>query len=69
MAPAYAFQPMTAVDLPRIKCWLAQPHVRPWWGDPDEQYTLLSDDLDEPVMDQYIVSIGGAHLAIFSATT
>ena len=24
------------------------PHVRQWWGDPSEQYDLVSGDLDEP---------------------
>jgi aminoglycoside 6'-N-acetyltransferase len=60
MAPAYAFQPMTAADLRLIKRWLAEPHVRQWWGDPDEQYALVSGDLNEPAMDQYIVSAGDA---------
>jgi aminoglycoside 6'-N-acetyltransferase len=59
MAAAYAFQPMTAADLPLIKRWLAEPHVRQWWGDPDEQYELVSGDLDEAAMDQYIVSVTG----------
>jgi len=27
-----------------------------WWGDPVEQYALVSGDLDEPAMDQFIVS-------------
>jgi aminoglycoside 6'-N-acetyltransferase len=56
MAPEYAFRPMTAADLPLIRRWLALPHVREWWGDPDQQYKLVSGDLDEPAMDQYIVS-------------
>ena len=56
MAPDYVFRPMTAADLPLIRRWLAQPHVREWWGDPDEQYELVSGDLDEPAMDQFIVS-------------
>ena len=50
---------MTAADLPMIKHWLALPHVREWWGDPAEQYALVSGDLDEPAMDQFIVSAGG----------
>jgi aminoglycoside 6'-N-acetyltransferase len=50
---------MTADDLPMIKGWLAEPHVREWWGDPAEQYALVSGDLDEPAMDQYIVSADG----------
>jgi aminoglycoside 6'-N-acetyltransferase len=28
-----------------------------WWGDPDEQYALVSDDLDHPDMDQFIVAL------------
>ena len=55
----YAFREMTADDLPMIRRWLAEPHVREWWGDPAEQYGLVSGDLDEPAMDQYIVSADG----------
>jgi aminoglycoside 6'-N-acetyltransferase len=59
MAPDYLFRPMTTADLPLIRRWLALPHVREWWGDPDEQYALVSGDLDEPAMDQYMVSMAG----------
>jgi aminoglycoside 6'-N-acetyltransferase len=55
----YAFREMTADDLPMIKRWLSEPHVREWWGDPAEQFALVSGDLDEPAMDQYIVSVDG----------
>jgi aminoglycoside 6'-N-acetyltransferase len=55
----YRFRPMTSADLPLIKRWLALPHVREWWGDPDEQYGLVSGDLDEPAMDQLIVAAEG----------
>jgi len=58
MAP-YIFRPMAAADLPLVKRWLAEPHVREWWGDPAEQYALVSGDLDEPAMDQFIVSADG----------
>jgi aminoglycoside 6'-N-acetyltransferase len=71
MAPDYIFRPMTAVDLPLIRRWLTQPHVRQWWGDPQEQYTLVSGDLDEPAMDQYIVSLSGnpfAYLQCYDLT-
>ena len=54
---------MTAADLPMIERWLALPHVREWWGDPAEQYTLVSGDLDEPAMDQFIVSVDGSDFA------
>ena len=59
----YAFRNMTADDLSTIKRWLAEPHVREWWGDPAEQYALVSGDLAEPAMDQYIVSADGRAFA------
>ena len=59
----YAFRDMTADDLPMVRRWLVAPHVREWWGDPAEQYVLVSGDLDEPAMDQYIVSSDGRAFA------
>jgi aminoglycoside 6'-N-acetyltransferase len=59
MAPDYIFRPMISADLPLIRRWLTLPHVRQWWGDPEEQYSLVSGDLAEPAMDQYIFSAGG----------
>lgn len=58
MAPAYTFRPMTTADLPLIRHWLREAHVREWWGDPDEQFALVSGDLTEPAMDQFIVLAG-----------
>ena len=55
MAGSYAFRLMTAADLPLLRRWLSLPHVREWWGDPDQQYELIRVDLDEPAMDQYLV--------------
>ncbi|HXL28246.1 MAG TPA: GNAT family N-acetyltransferase [Bradyrhizobium sp.] len=63
MAPDYLFRPMTLSDLPLIRHWLSFPHVREWWGDPQEQYTLVSGDLDEPAMDQYVFSTAGSPFA------
>jgi aminoglycoside 6'-N-acetyltransferase len=54
----YVFRPMTAADLPLLRRWLETPEVVRWWGDPDEQTTLVSGDLDHPDMDQFIVTLG-----------
>ena len=54
----YEFRPMTADDLPLVRRWLAMPHVAEWWGEPDEQFGLVSGDLTHPAMDQYIVASG-----------
>jgi len=57
MAAAYVFRPMTTGDLPLVRRWLVTPEVVRWWGRPDEQYELVSGDLDHPDMDQFIVAI------------
>jgi aminoglycoside 6'-N-acetyltransferase len=47
---------MSAADLPLVRRWLAQPHVAQWWGDPEQQFALVSEDFDHPSMDQFIVA-------------
>lgn len=59
----YEFRAMTADDLPMIARWLATPEVVTWWGDPDEQYALVLEDLDNPHMAQWIVSFEGRPFA------
>jgi aminoglycoside 6'-N-acetyltransferase len=58
MAAAYVFHPMSSADLPMIRRWLETPEVARWWGRPDQQYALVSGDLDHPDMDQFIVAVG-----------
>src|ERR1700748_2154332 len=62
-AQDHAFRAMSASDLPLVRSWLKSPEVVRWWGDPDEQYELVSGDLDHPDMDQFIVSIDGRPFA------
>jgi aminoglycoside 6'-N-acetyltransferase len=59
----YQFQPMTAADLPLVRNWLQQPHVTAWWGEPEEQFTLVSEDVSQPAMDQLIVICDGRPFA------
>jgi aminoglycoside 6'-N-acetyltransferase len=54
---------MTAADLPLIKRWLKMPHIIEWWGEPGEQFDLVSGDLTHPAMDQYIVATGEREFA------
>jgi aminoglycoside 6'-N-acetyltransferase len=56
---AYVFRPMTSGDLAMVRRWLETPEVVRWWGQPDEQYHLVSGDLDHPDMDQFIVGLDG----------
>ena len=59
----YDFTPMTLTDLPLIKRWLETPHVSEWWHDPAEQFDLVSGDLDDPDMAQFIVATAARPLA------
>jgi aminoglycoside 6'-N-acetyltransferase len=55
-APVYQFRAMTAADLPLVRLWLEMPHVVEWWGEPDEQFALVSEDLALTAMEQFIVA-------------
>jgi aminoglycoside 6'-N-acetyltransferase len=55
----YSFRAFTRSDLPMILQWLQTPEVRRWWGDPETEYALLLEDLDEPGMRQWIVEWNG----------
>jgi RimJ/RimL family protein N-acetyltransferase len=37
------FRPATADDYPLLETWLAQPHMRQWWGDRDEELGFIRD--------------------------
>ena len=63
MTPLCEFRPMSAADLPLIRRWLGEPHVRAWWHDPAEQFELVSGDLGHPDMAQFIVISGSRPFA------
>ena len=57
--PNWALRPLVRDDLAMIAAWLDSPHARRWWGDPVEQLALVTEDLDQPLMDQQIASLDG----------
>jgi aminoglycoside 6'-N-acetyltransferase len=57
MAAVYAFRPVTVADLGLLQHWLKQPHVVAWWGEPDEQFEMVSGDIDRPGMQQFVVAL------------
>jgi aminoglycoside 6'-N-acetyltransferase len=63
VSDGYAFRPMSPGDLPLIKSWPATPHVRQWWGDPQTQFGLVSEDLNHPSIEQFIVAASGRPFA------
>ena len=54
---SYDLRPASAHDLPMFRRWLASPEAVRWWGDPDEQYALLEQDLANPLMRMRLVSL------------
>jgi aminoglycoside 6'-N-acetyltransferase len=44
--PAIGFKPMQIADLPRLRAWLHEPHVRAWWGDPDTELGYVRDMIE-----------------------
>jgi aminoglycoside 6'-N-acetyltransferase len=47
--------------------WLKTPEVIRWWGDPEHELTVLTQDLDEPSMRPWIVEYRGRPFAYVQA--
>ena len=55
LAFPYRFRSFVDADASMVERWLKSPEVVRWWGDPAEQFALLKEDLDDPLMRQWIV--------------
>ncbi|WP_375460487.1 GNAT family N-acetyltransferase [uncultured Enterovirga sp.] len=55
----YGFQLLTPDHLPLIRRWLVEPHVSAWWTDPEEQYDLISGDLQDTRVEQWLLVLDG----------
>ncbi|MEZ5754071.1 MAG: GNAT family N-acetyltransferase [Paracoccaceae bacterium] len=60
---AYTFPRLTRADYPLMRGWLAQPHVRAWWGDPEEEIALIDSDLEQGPTDMRLVALEGQPFA------
>ena len=62
--PRYAFRSVTRRDLPLLRQWLAQPHVREWWGD-DVEASLaeIEEAIDSVSTEPLIVALDGRAIA------
>ena len=54
-SPGYSFVPLTRADYPLMRHWLAQPHVRAWWGWPEVELKMIERDMEGNVVDMRIV--------------
>jgi RimJ/RimL family protein N-acetyltransferase len=42
-APAISFRPVTPHDYPLLRDWMNRPHMREWWGEPEEELGFIVD--------------------------
>ena len=55
----YNFRRFTHCDLPMAAHWLQQAEVARWWGDPAKELAVITEDLNEPMMRQWVVEYRG----------
>jgi aminoglycoside 6'-N-acetyltransferase len=56
-----AFRPVTEADYPLLGAWLNAPHVREWWGDPEEELGLIRDMVEgRDTTRPFIIELEGA---------
>lgn len=53
------FELVTEADVPLLRGWLCEPHVRQWWGDPETELALIREARRNGSADGYIVHIDG----------
>lgn len=59
----YDFVKLTRADYPMLRSWLAQPHVREWWGEPDEEIAKMDEEVESGPTDMRIVHYKGTPFA------
>lgn len=59
-SPAIAFRPVEQADYPVLAGWLAQEHVRAWWGEPMEELALIRQAVEGTDATRcFITTVGG----------
>ena len=59
-AANYGFHPMSAADLPLMRCWLERPHMREWWGEPETELGYIRDMIEgRDTTQPFIFSVEG----------
>ncbi|WP_297975931.1 GNAT family N-acetyltransferase, partial [uncultured Amaricoccus sp.] len=60
MPPEIGFRPVTPADYPLLLAWLRAPHVREWWGDPEEELALIRDMVEgRDTTRPYLIELAG----------
>ena len=59
----FAFERVRQDHFPLLLRWFSAPHVRRWWGPPEEELALVEADLDGGRFAMWIASQGGVPFA------
>lgn len=60
-APVIGFLPVAAEHLPLLDGWLRQPHMREWWGEPEEELGFIRDMVEgRDTTQPYLITVDGA---------
>ncbi len=51
----YTFRPATRADFPLLADWLALPHVRRWWGDPERGLRNIEEHLTSLSVEPFVI--------------
>ena len=58
--PEIAFVPVTAELYGLLDGWLRRPHLREWWGDPDEELGFIRDMVEgRDTTLPFLITLGG----------
>jgi aminoglycoside 6'-N-acetyltransferase len=60
---SYDFRAVTQKDMPLLAAWLAETHVREWWGDPDKGIAEIRQAMEEVSVEPLIVELDGRPVA------
>jgi len=59
MAREITFRPVSRTDYPLLRRWLAQEHVRAFWGPPAREVALIDADIDGGDTAMFVVHLAG----------
>jgi RimJ/RimL family protein N-acetyltransferase len=61
MPSEIGFRPVAVADYPLLRAWLAEPHIREWWGEPEEELGFIRDMVEgRDTSRPFIIELDGA---------
>lgn len=66
---AIGFSPATADDLPLLRRWLENDHVRRWWGEPEEELQLIREGIETGEVGAFLFLIEGRPVGYIQSWT